>query len=71
MYTRDNNKHMITLNKEDSTTYAEIRKIKTAYGPRFHATINQGEGHNKTLLDYNDFITEAGARRWVAKQFAI
>lgn len=70
MYTSNNNKHMITLNKENSSTYAEINHFRNDYRP-YWAAIQQGEGFNRATLAMKQFKTEAGARRWVAKEFAI
>ena len=60
---------MTRINKTNSTTYAEITTINR--GAAHIAAIKQGEGFNTSYLATKQFKTEAGARRWVAQQFAI
>jgi len=65
-----NNKNMVRIQKLNSRTYAEIGTFKHM-GDAVYAWIFQGEGPDKVMLASKPFKTEAGARRWIAKQFAI
>jgi hypothetical protein len=60
---------MITFTKPNSNTYAKIIES----GTELFAVINQKStvaGDSDVYLDGRFFKTEAGAKRWIAKQLA-
>jgi hypothetical protein len=60
------------VNKENSTTYAEITNINVGFGgTAYLVAIKQGEGFDAVYLATKQFKTAKGAGRWVEKEFAI
>lgn len=58
---------MKTINKPNSATFARITKDGNG---KYLAGIMQGQGFEQVYLNGRWFGTEAGAIRWINRQFA-